>query len=84
MPTVFYQGKYRFYFYSNEFQAQGFLEPIHVHVESSENEAKFWLVPELSLASNQGFRSKELSEIEKIIEERKEEIIQKWNQHFGN
>lgn len=83
MPTVFYFGKYRFYFFSNEFQAEGLLEPIHVHIESGENEAKFWIEPEISLASNEGFRSKELLEIEKIIENKKEEIILRWKQHFN-
>ena len=82
MPTVFYHGKYRFHFFSNEFQAVGILEPIHVHIESGENEAKFWIEPEVTLASNEGFRSKELSEIKKVIEDKKDEIILKWKQHF--
>ena len=75
MPTVFYQGKYRFFFYSNEFQAEGLLEPIHVHIESGEKTAKCWLEPEISFASNEGFRSKELTEIKNIVEDRQEEII---------
>ncbi|HMV42010.1 MAG TPA: DUF4160 domain-containing protein [Leptospiraceae bacterium] len=83
MPTVFYHGKYRFYFFSNEFQATGLLEPIHIHIESGENEAKFWIEPQVSLASNDGFRSKELSEIEKVIEINRNEIILKWKQHFN-
>ncbi|MCP5494897.1 MAG: DUF4160 domain-containing protein [Leptospiraceae bacterium] len=83
MPTVFYCKKYRFFFYSNEFQATNLLEPIHIHIESGENDAKYWLEPEISLASNEGFRSKELLEIEKIIENKKDEIIIKWKQHFN-
>lgn len=83
MPTVFIYGKYRFFFYSNEFQAANLLEPIHVHIENGECEAKFWIEPQVSLALNEGFRSKELSEIEKMIEKRKDEIILKWKQHFG-
>ncbi|MDX1957860.1 MAG: DUF4160 domain-containing protein [Leptospiraceae bacterium] len=82
MPTVFYHNKYRFYFYSNEFQAANILEPVHIHIESGENDAKFWIEPEISLASNNGFRNKELSEIEKVIEIKRDEIILKWKQHF--
>jgi hypothetical protein len=43
-PTVFREGPYRFYFFSRE-------EPrIHVHVGSSDGEAKFWIEPEIELA----------------------------------
>jgi hypothetical protein len=82
MPTVFYYEKYRFYFFSNEFQAANILEPIHVHIESGENEAKFWIEHEISLAYNEGYRSKELSEIKKVIEDKKDIIILKWKKHF--
>ena len=40
MPTVFKNGPYRFFFYSNDRD-----EPIHVHVEREDMTAKFWLDP---------------------------------------
>ncbi|WP_439481025.1 DUF4160 domain-containing protein [Cyclobacterium plantarum] len=40
MPTVLRIGPYRFFFFSNEGN-----EPPHIHVESGEGHAKFWLEP---------------------------------------
>ena len=37
MPTVFSEGGYRFFFYSNEGNPR---EPVHVHVERGDGEAK--------------------------------------------
>ena len=77
-PTVFRERGYRFFFFSRE-------EPrMHVHVQSGQGEAKFWLVPEIALAANYGLRPKELSIIEGIIRERASEIQSAWNQHFGS
>ncbi|MEY8873727.1 MULTISPECIES: DUF4160 domain-containing protein [Haemophilus] len=44
------------------------LEPAHIHVCNAESEAKFWLEPNISLARNDGFNSKELKEIFVIVE----------------
>lgn len=76
MPTIFREGPYRFFFYSNEG-----LEPIHVHVEASGKEAKYWIDP-LVLAYSEGFRAHELSEIRSIILLRTSLIKEKWNEHF--
>lgn len=40
MPTVLRSGPYRFYFYAGDRA-----EPLHVHVERDDAEAKFWLDP---------------------------------------
>lgn len=76
-PTVFRFKQYRFYFLSNEEKR------IHVHVESSDGTAKFWIEPIISLAVYQGLSSVKLNEIEKIVEKHKHEIIKKWQEHFG-
>ena len=52
-----------FKIYSNEEKR------MHIHIVKAENEAKFWLEPEIELAENFGFNSKELSFIEKILTE---------------
>jgi hypothetical protein len=52
MPVVFRHGGYRFFFYSNEGDPR---EPIHVHVVSGENSAKFWVQP-VSLAEAMDFQ----------------------------
>ena len=76
-PTVFRHRKYRFHFFSRE-------EPrIHVHVISPDGEAKFWLDPQVALATNKGLGSVELNEIRRVIEERHEEIREHWRRHFG-
>ena len=47
MPTVFRERGFRFFFYSNQGSPR---EPIHIHVEKNDVEAKFWLHPEVCLA----------------------------------
>lgn len=76
-PTVFRVKGYRFYFLSNE------EDRMHVHITCEEGEAKFWLEPLVSLAVYHGLNPKKLGEIQKIIEERKDEIIEAWKAHFS-
>ncbi len=77
MPEVFREGGYRFFFFSLEGT-----EPPHVHVESAEKYAKFWLNP-IALVESRRMNSAELTKVRKIIENRQNEIISKWNEHFG-
>jgi len=73
-----FQGKgYRFYFLSNE------EERIHIHVSREEGEAKFWIDPIVSLAVYHGLNPRKLNEIQRIVEDRKDEIIEAWQRHFG-
>ena len=55
---------------------------MHVHVISPDGEAKFWLEPEIELAVNRGFKSVEISELQRIVEERQNEIRDHWRRHF--
>ena len=75
-PTVFRKGGYRFFFFSREESR------MHVHVVSAEGEAKFWLEPELRIARNWRYNSKQLKEIEGLIQEHYHELISTWRQHF--
>jgi hypothetical protein len=77
MPTVLREGRYRFYFFSNEGQ-----EPPHIHIKAGSDQAKFWLDP-INLASNFGFRAHELSQIERIVEQHQTELIEAWNEYFS-
>lgn len=75
---MFREGQFRFFFFSRE-------EPRrHVHVFSPEGEAKFWLEPSVEPAVSKGISDVTLKRIERIIIERKEEIIHAWNLHFSN
>ncbi|MBI2871505.1 MAG: DUF4160 domain-containing protein [Candidatus Omnitrophica bacterium] len=76
MPTVFIVRGFRFFFFSNEGA-----EPMHVHIEKAEKYAKFWLNP-VRLDRNYKFSSSELRKIREIVQRRKEEIEEKWNEYF--
>ncbi|MBR1582260.1 MAG: DUF4160 domain-containing protein [Spirochaetales bacterium] len=76
MPTVFVDGKYRYYFFSREENRR------HVHVSSSDGEVKVWLEPEISVAKVINLDSHEVSAILDTINRRKEEINAEWTKHF--
>ena len=76
-PTIFREKGYRFYFLSNE------EERIHIHVTREEGEAKFWIEPIVSLAVYHGLNARKLNEIQRILEDNKDEIIEAWQRHFG-
>jgi len=78
MPTVLRIGRYRFFFYSNEGE-----EPPHIHIQSGDSEAKFWLQP-IRLAANHGFRARDLNEIEQLVTEHEAEFLEVWNEYFGD
>lgn len=77
MPTVLRVGKYRFFFFSNE---RG--EPKHVHVESGDEYAKFWL-GDLSLARSIGYSAREINDISKIVRENQFLLRSKWHEYFN-
>lgn len=76
MPTVLWIGPYRFFFYSNEGR-----EPPHIHVERDENVAKYWL-DLAELASNHGFRSRELTQVRALVIENRATFLEAWHGHF--
>ena len=56
---------------------------MHVHIHCADGEAKFWLEPEVSLAKNYGLNNSQLTEVENVVEERRDEIARAWRKHFG-
>ncbi|HHT9112620.1 MAG: DUF4160 domain-containing protein [Planctomycetes bacterium] len=76
-PSIFREKGYRFYFLSNE------EDRIHIHVICENGEAKFWLEPIVSLAVYYGLNQRKLREIQRIVEEHKDEIIKAWQKHFS-
>ena len=77
MPTVLRSGPYRLYFYSHEPN-----EPPHIHVDRGEASCKFWLTP-VALASNLGFRPKELRTIESIVIANLSSLKAAWQKFHG-
>jgi hypothetical protein len=78
MPTVFVQNGYRVSFYSHDLA-----ERMHVHVFKSGCECKVWL-DDLGLAFNRGFKPHEVTEIRRMISERRTEIVERWLEHGRN
>ena len=78
MPTVLRWDAYRAFFYSNEGA-----EPAHIHVQSGDREAKFWL-HDLSLAVNVGFAAHEIGDIVRHLRSNRNLLLDAWNEHFGN
>ncbi len=81
MPVVFIAQGFKFFFFSNEGDPR---EPLHIHVRKEQNLAKFWIAPEVRLADSYGFSAVELNKIRKIIDNKKAEIEDAWNEHFNS
>lgn len=77
MPALLRIDGYRFFFYSLENR-----EPPHIHVAHAGRYAKFWLEP-VTLASNRGFRSHELTTLQRIVLENRALFLEKWNAYFS-
>ncbi len=78
MPTILLVLGWRFFFYSNESN-----EPIHIHCQKGDKEAKYWLDTqnfdvreEFSLNMN----SRDKREVKKIIFDYFEHIEEQWKQ----
>ena len=86
MPQIFNVGSYLIFFWTNESFP---LEPIHVHISEkrpSKNSTKVWITREgKCLLDNNisNIPSHILRNIMKIVESRSFEIMQKWQEQFG-
>lgn len=71
-PTLFRVNNARFYFFTRE-------EPrMHIHVQTPDGEAKFWIEPEIELAGTIKLKPKELNRLREIVIEHQQEIINEW------
>jgi hypothetical protein len=73
-PTVFRYKNAKFYFFSRE------KSRMHIHVLTPDGEAKFWMAPDIELATTIKLKAKELNRLKKIVEEHRDEIIRTWQQ----
>jgi hypothetical protein len=78
MPTVLRSGPYRFFFYAGDRD-----EPPHIHVESNDCEAKFWLEP-VRLCRSFGFSAKEINKIRTLVVEKEQYLLDRWNEFFND
>ena len=57
---------------------------MHVHVSHPDGEAKFWLKPEVELATQTGLAKYVVGEAQQLVEDPLQEIIDAWDKHFPN
>lgn len=79
MPVIFRWEGVRFHFFSNEGSPR---EPIHVHAQRADAEAKIWLYSETAIADSEGFTRRELSQLLRVVEQNKALIEEAWHGHF--
>jgi hypothetical protein len=77
LPTVLRVPGYRFFFFSNEGD-----EPPHIHVESADNYAKFWLSP-VALAMSVGYTARGLRQLRELVDQHREFLEEKWYEYFS-
>ena len=80
MPEIFNLLGYSFFFYSKEHL------PVHVHVEGNDGYAIFdWDEENSTFVERECFNIKggDLKKIRKAIDERSQQIFDKWNDHFN-
>ena len=77
MPTILVIFGLRFYFFANEHL------PIHVHLENADGLAKIALEPEIKLVENNGIKPKDIKRAMTIVEQYREEFIEKWIEFHG-
>jgi hypothetical protein len=75
-PTIFRDGPFRFFFFSRE------EERLHVHVQSPDGEAKFWIEPVVELARNHHLTDQDLSRVLQLVLDHEQEIRDAWRRHF--
>ncbi len=76
-PTVFRDGPFRFFFLREEAR-------LHIHVQSPEGEAKFWIEPKIELARNHQLSAQDLSRVLQLVADHEQEIRDAWRRHFGS
>ncbi len=79
MPVVLRIDGFKFLFYGNEGNPR---EPVHIHVKSGRDEAKFWLSPIVTLAFNRGLSGPSLNRAQRLVEEHRSEVEGAWNEFF--
>jgi hypothetical protein len=53
----------------------------HVHIERDDCEAKFWLDP-VRLERSRGFRRKEIYRLQELVAERRQHLLESWDEFF--
>ncbi len=82
MPTVWREGGFRFFFYSEERN-----EPPHIHVEiggpPTDSYAKMWLTPPVAVAFWRKFTPRQRRTAREIVLRERAMMEKAWHDHFG-
>ena len=78
MPSILWIDGFRFFFYSSDRP-----EPMHVHIEKGDANAKVWLYP-IRLQNSHGFSKSDINRILKYVEQNSELIMEAWNEFFND
>jgi hypothetical protein len=81
MPKIFEWDGYKFFFFSNEGIPR---EPCHVHIRKSNQTAKFWVNPYVSLATANNIPARELLNLQKTVQENSALIRRMWDEYFSD
>ncbi len=76
-PTVLRDGPFRMFFFSREESRP------HVRVSHPDGEAKFWIEPEVDLATQIGLTAIQIRDARSAVERHLQEITDAWHRHFG-
>jgi len=76
-PTIMRIGNYRFFFNSNEESR------MHVHIQTTDGIAKFWLEPIVAHADSYRLDQRTLRELAKLVEENADVFRAAWKKHLS-
>ncbi len=75
-PTIMRIDSYRFFFNSNE-EAR-----MHVHIQTPDGVAKFWLEPIVAHADSYNLNQRTLRELARLVEENSDAFKKAWKKHL--
>jgi len=78
MPTIFREEGFVFSFFSGDGH-----EPVHVHVRKAGGACKLWMEP-LRLARSEDMDLRDIKRAMQLAEKHRQEILEAWNEYFGN
>jgi hypothetical protein len=68
---------------SGESALEATREPPHIHVVKDGIDARFWLLPKVLVDYHDAFDARTLRNLTEIVAHRREFILRKWNDFFG-
>ena len=77
-PAIFRDGPFRLFFFSREERRE------HVRVTHRDEEVKFWLTPEIMLATRVDLSDQQVRTAEVIVRRHMQEVLDAWHRHFGS